>query len=108
MKPWGEIAAMHGVKIVEQGDDGGAFLVGGLLRVIASDGLGWDHVSVSKEHTVPTWSEMETVKRIFFRENETALQFHVPPSDHINRHKNCLHLWRPQHAAIPRPPKELV
>jgi len=27
---------------------------------------------------------------------------------HLNLHKNCLHLWRPQNAEIPRPPAWMV
>jgi hypothetical protein len=91
----------------------GAFLVpfprtGTTLKVMASDGLGWDHVSVSLDHRCPNWPEMDFIKRLFFKPEETVMQLHVPESDHISFHPNCLHLWRPQHAAIPRPPNDLV
>lgn len=78
------------------------------LKVIASSGEGWDHVSVSLPHRCPTWDEMEHVKRLFFRDDETAMQLHVPPTDHINVHPFCLHLWRPQGVEIPRPPGWMV
>lgn len=78
------------------------------LRVIASAGEGWDHVSVSLPNRCPNWLEMELVKRAFFKEDETAMQLHVPPSDHISCHHNCLHLWRPQAVDIPRPPDWMV
>ena len=68
----------------------------------------WDHVSVSRTDRVPNWEEMEYVKRAFFRDDETAIEYHVPPSDHINRHEFCLHLWRPQTGAIPRPPAYMI
>lgn len=29
-----------------------------ILKVICSNQLGWDHVSVSTEHRCPTWREM--------------------------------------------------
>lgn len=74
------------------------------MRVIASSEGGWDHVSVSRVNRCPNWIEMEQVKRLFFQDNETAMQLHVPASDHINNHPYCLHLWRPQKAEIPRPP----
>lgn len=98
---------------VALGEDGGAFNVphhptGVLLRVIASNGGGWDHVSVSLPNRTPNWREMEYIKRLFFRENEAAMQIHVPPADHINCHPNCLHLWRPQDTEIPRPPAWMV
>lgn len=79
-----------------------------LLAVVASDGDGCDHVSVSHKSRCPKWDEMEYVKRLFFRPHETAMQLHVPAADHINCCKNCLHLWRPQNQEIPRPPAIMV
>lgn len=81
---------------------------GELLSIIASSGEGWDHVSVSHPRRPPTWGEMEMVKRLFFKEHETAMQLHVPTTDHINIHDNCLHLWRPLDREIPLPPKYMV
>lgn len=78
------------------------------LRVIASSGKGWDHVSVSLPDRCPTWEEMDHVKRLFFKDEETAMQLHVPTSEHISHHPNCLHLWRPQEQPIPRPPSIMV
>lgn len=78
------------------------------LKVIASSGEGWDHVSVSRENRCPNWPEMSYIHRLFFREDETAMQLHVPESDHINCHPYCLHLWRPHKAEIPRPPASMV
>lgn len=78
------------------------------LLVIAAAGDGWDHVSVSRKNRCPNWPEMEHIKRLFFREDEAAMQLHVPPSDHISYHDYCLHLWRPQNAEIPRPPAMMV
>ena len=82
---------------------------GGALLCIASNGDGWDHVSVSISNRCPNWAEMEHVKRAFFADNETAMQLHVPPSDHVNHHPYCLHLWRPNDGRdIPRPPAIFV
>lgn len=78
------------------------------LRIIATASDGWDHVSVSRVDRCPDWSELEQVKRLFFRPDETAMQLHVPPAEHINNAEYCLHLWRPHFAAIPRPPGEMV
>lgn len=78
------------------------------LRCIVTTAGGWDHVSVSRGWRCPNWAEMEFVKRTFFKDDETAMQLHVPATDHVNNHERCLHLWRPQDAAIPRPPKEYV
>lgn len=100
---------------VEGGDTEGMFFVPGppganqrTLRIIASSGEGWDHVSVSLPDRTPHWAEMEHVKRLFFQDDECAMQLHVPPSDHISHHPYCLHIWRPLEAAIPRPPSVFV
>ena len=78
------------------------------LGVVASSGEDWDHVSVSRSNRCPNWQEMEHVKRLFFKDDETAMQLHVPPDDHINCHPHCLHLWRPHKLEIPRPPGWMV
>jgi hypothetical protein len=94
------------------GDDlGGVFEVkmkGITLRIIASVGGGWDHLSVSTRKRCPTWLEMEAVKRMFFKPDEVAMQLHVPPTDHISVHPHCLHIWRPHLGEIPLPPKWMV
>ena len=82
---------------------------GAFLQIVASNGHGWDHVSVSLPNRCPNWPEMEHVKRAFFADDETAMQLHVPPSDHVNHHPFCLHLWRPNDGReIPRPPAIFV
>ncbi len=78
------------------------------MRVIASVGDGWDHVSVSRANRCPNWPEMEQIKRLFFKEDEVAMQLHVAPKDHVNVHPYCLHIWRPLEAAIPMPPSSMV
>jgi hypothetical protein len=94
--------------------DGGAFAVysktdpSTLLRIIASNGGGWDHVSVSTDHRCPTWDEMSQVHRMFFLPTEVALQLHVPEDKHINLHNYTLHLWRNQRQAIELPPSAMV
>jgi len=96
------------------GDGGnGVFMVkspidGGLLVIVASNGGGWDHVSVSRSNRCPNWPEMEHVKRMFFRDTECVVQFHVPTDQHINVHPHCLHLWRHQSQEFPRPPLWMV
>lgn len=75
--------------------------------VVSSDG-GWDHVSVSRKNRCPNWTEMEYAKRLFFKDDETAMQLHVPPAEHVNMHPFCLHLWRPTTGPIPMPPAIFV
>jgi hypothetical protein len=88
-------------------NQGGYFELG-KLRIIASWSEGWDHVSVSLPDRCPTWDEMERVKRAFFKDDECAMQLHVPCADYINCHPYCLHLWRPHKSTIPMPPKNMV
>ena len=112
MKPLAELMAIRHCLHFDS-DDGGAWVVRSPiddkeLRIIASWGDGWDHVSVSRRNKCPSWREMEYVKRLFFRQDETAMQLHVPPADHISHHPFCLHLWKPQAADIPRPPAWMV
>ena len=82
---------------------------GPALLVVASDGGGWDHVSVSTAARCPTWEEMCLVKRLFFRDDEVVIQYHPAEGEgYINNHPHCLHLWRPQSAEIPLPPAWMV
>lgn len=78
------------------------------MRVIASAECGWEHVSVSRRNRCPNWPEMAAIKSLFFGDGETVMQLHVPASDHVNDHPNCLHLWRPTRGEIPRPPQWMV
>ena len=80
----------------------------GGLRIIASWGMDWDHVSVSLRNRCPTWGEMDHVKRMFFDDEEAVMQLHPPRSQWINNHPYCLHLWRPQNEGILLPPSILV
>lgn len=79
------------------------------LNVIASDGMGWDHVSVSclGLRRLPNWREMDFVKKKFWEDSECVMQLHVPVSEHVNN-AEVLHLWRPQKAEIPMPPSIMV
>ena len=51
---------------------------------------------------------MDEIKRICFAPDETVMQLHPATSDQINIHQFTLHLWRPQTAEIPMPPKWMV
>ncbi len=92
----------------------GAFILttpkGVKLFAIASDGLGWDHVSVSPfdEKRTPTWEEMNWIKDLFWGEEESVIQYHPPKSKYINNYPYVLHLWKPQDQDIPLPPVALV
>lgn len=78
------------------------------MLIIASNGEGWDHISVSRKDRIPLWVEMDAIKRVFFYDHETVMQLHVPTDQHININNNVLHLWRPHFVSIPLPPIEFV
>ena len=90
----------------------GAFFVmgpkGALLRIIASDGEGWEHVSVSIDRRCPNWDEMCFVKDLFWRDDECVVQFHPPRAEYVNYHPNCLHLWKPVGRDVQTPASILV
>lgn len=79
---------------------------------IASNGGGWEHVSVSpcnrKRTTPPTWAEMCEIKHMFFCEDETVVEYHPAKADYVNLHPLCLHLWRPTVMHMPKLPKIFV
>ena len=77
-------------------------------HVIASDGLGWEHVSVSFSDRCPTWGEMCQIKDLFWGDDEAVMQLHPPKAIYVNNHPYCLHLWRPIEEVIPFPPSGLV
>lgn len=84
------------------------------ISTIASDGMNWEHVSVSIFSTIrkvercPTWEEMCFVKNLFWDGNDAVIQFHPPESEYINNHDYCLHLWRPINQAVPLPEKIMI
>lgn len=90
-----------------RGPDGMAVQIGA-LRIIASSGDGWDHVSVSREDRIPNYNEMCAAKRVFFEDTEWAVEYHAPVEKHINIHPRVLHIWRPQTAHLPVPPDYMV
>lgn len=84
---------------------------GSLVRVIASDGSGWQHVSVSMEYqpnTPPSWRMMCKVKDIFWEPEDVVCQFHPRKSEYVNYHPGCLHLWRCTDREFPTPPMHFV
>jgi hypothetical protein len=85
-----------------------------VFAVLASDGMGWEHVSVhlqAKHRSVdrcPTWAEMCFVKDTFWSEGDPCVQFHPARKDYVNNHPTTLHLWRPTSQVLPVPPSYLV
>lgn len=94
----------------------GAFIInkyknGEFYLVIASNGLGWDHISVTlhkKNGTnikrCPSFEEMQMVKEKIFTEEEVVFQLHPREEEYINTHPYCLHLWKPNNRSMIVPP----
>lgn len=78
------------------------------LRIVASYGGGWDHVSVSRKDRTPTWEEMTAIKDLLFDPEDCVFQYHPPKSKYVNHHPHCLHLWRSQRERMPMPPMSRV
>lgn len=92
-----------------QRDGNNGVFFSGNLKIIASDGLGWEHVSVStKTLSIPAWSTMCKVKELFWDDEDCVVQYHPPKSEYVDNHP-VLHLWRPiEFTSMPRPPSHLV
>lgn len=91
----------------------GAFKIiikGEKYKVVASNGRGWEHVSISpaNSHKIPSWNVMCILKDMFFNEEEVVMQLHPKKSEYINNMNTCLHLWKPIAETIPTPPSILV
>ena len=90
------------------------FAVRGEARAVcclASDGHGWQHVSVSfgrNSSKTPSWEIMCWVKRLFWEPEDIVMQLHPAESQYVNQHPGCLHLWRPLEEKIPLPPAVMV
>ena len=78
------------------------------FSVIASDGAGWEHVSVSLSGRDPTWNEMCFIKGLFWGEGDVVFQLHPAKDQYVNFHKHCLHLWRNPNQNPPLPHTALI
>ena len=80
------------------------------IRCIASDGIGWQHVSVSfvKNSKAPSWELMCRIKDLFWEDEDVVIQIHPAKSTYVNNHPGCLHLWRSLEAPQPLPPTVAV
>ncbi len=85
----------------------GVFEIEGIL-CIASDGGGWEHVSVALPKRTPTWEEMCFIKDIFWEKEQTVVQFHPKESEYVNNHPYVLHLWKKSGEAFALPPKQMI
>ena len=113
MKAILEIKQNNRLSIIKEGKDGfAAYIIRpykqGQFGIIASWGMGWEHVSASMNIRCPTWEEMCLIKDIFWKPEECVIQYHPPKDEYVNLHPYCLHLWKKTGGDFETPPKELV
>ena len=83
------------------------------LLTQASDGMRWEHVSVSvipkqgQKRRLPTHDEMEFIRFLFWSHSDWVVEFHPPYEAYVNN-APCLHLWRPTEQELPTPMSILV
>ena len=94
----------------------GAFIIdrynnGEFYLVIASNGQGWEHVSVTihkknggSVKKCPSYQEMMMIKEKLFSEEDVVFQLHPREEDYISTHPYCLHLWKPNNCNMVVPP----
>ena len=113
MKPFNEISKNPRIAITKNAPDGIQGLISLPLwqgTVIASNGAGWEHVSVApfKRRTTPTWDDMCKIKSWFWEDDEAVIQIHPKSEEYVNNMSNCLHLWRCTYKDMILPPSCLV
>jgi|SRR5579863_1158675 len=85
-----------------------------VFQCIVSDGMGWEHVSVTgrtKNRNVyftPSWEDMCFIKDAFWDDEDCVIQYHPKKSEYVNNHPYVLHLWRPTSQELPTPNNILV
>lgn len=101
----------------KDGNNGAFYINSPKLRhpmfAIASDGYGWEHVSVQMQGRMrlkrcPYWEEMCFIKDLFWDEEDTVVQIHPPKSEYVNIHPYVLHLWRPKDTNLELPDNMMV
>lgn len=86
---------LKGTSTVLDGNNGQFLVPFGLvkLRVQASDGEGWEHLSVSLPNRMPHFDEMMAVKRLFWDAEDVVVQYAPKESEYVNSHPYVLHWW---------------
>lgn len=63
-----------------------------IITVAPFDGDEWIHASISHPNHMPTYDELKAMHLAVFQ-GGWSYQVFTPPSDHVNIHKHCLHLF---------------
>lgn len=83
------------------------------LSVIATAAQGWENVLITimnKDGKLTPRSasleEMDFIKAIFWGNDECVLQYFPATADDMKLPGFCVALWKPNFAAVPKPPKD--
>lgn len=76
------------------------------LIVIASagimeDGKEWLHVSFSRRNRLPTYADLQLVKKEFIGEDKKAVMVFPEKKNYVNINPYCLHLWYSEENPLP-------
>jgi len=84
--------------VSKKGDSFGCFTVqaedGTLNIMIMSNDPEWEHAVVTRIDKIPSWEEMCLVKKLYWGEDVTVIQFHPRKKDYWNIHPYSLHMWK--------------
>lgn len=61
-------------------------------ETVAPDDQRW-HLSISHPKRYPTWNEIFSARYDLLPLSITVAMFLPPPSQYVNVHPNCFHLW---------------
>ena len=82
-----------------------AWVFNGLLVLasagIMQDGREWLHVSFSRKSRMPSYDDLQLVKREFIGNDKKAIMVFPEQENYVNIHPNCLHLWYSAENPIP-------
>ena len=82
-----------------------AWMFNGLLvlatAAIMQDGREWLHVSFSRKSRIPSYDDLQLVKREFIGNDKKAIMVFPEQENYVNIHPNCLHLWYSAENPIP-------
>ena len=86
------------LKVIEERDDGFSAKWNNLFMIASitkeKDGKEWLHASVSRlDKQLPTWEDLNSLKRLCMDEHSTALQIFPSTSQYVNLWE-VLHLFR--------------
>lgn len=71
----------------------GLMVISSVVQDCAQDGRRWHHVSCSRVDRLPSYQDLQNVKRLFVGAERKAVQVFPRESEWCNDHPYCLHLW---------------